>query len=420
MPRYLCDLHVHSKYARATSKSSDLEHLAEWATYKGLDIIGTGDFTHPAWFRELEQNLEETEPGLFQLKQRVNLSRPVRFMLTTELACIYSQGGKVRRLHLCVFAPSLAAVAKLNAALVERGCNIRSDGRPILGMSGYTLLGLLLQLDPGFELMPAHAWTPWFAVFGSKSGFDSLEECFGDLTGHINSIETGLSSDPAMNWRLPSLDKLLLLSNSDAHSPAKLGREANAFELNQLSYPAFLNIVRQRDQGKLLFTVEFFPEEGMYHFDGHRACGVRSTPAQTKLWNNICPKCGRQLTVGVLHRVDNLAQRPEGFVLSSAPSYRSLVPLAEIIADAYDVGVSSKRVQQRYINIVRDIMSELPLLLDGDDAALARIGDAAIVEGIKRVRAGKLSIEPGFDGQYGTVKVFTAKDRKKLAQQSLI
>jgi len=397
-----------------------LEHLAEWATYKGLDIIGTGDFTHPAWFRELEQNLEETEPGLFQLKQRVNLSRPVRFMLTTELACIYSQGGKVRRLHLCVFAPSLAAVAKLNAALVERGCNIRSDGRPILGMSGYTLLGLLLQLDPGFELMPAHAWTPWFAVFGSKSGFDSLEECFGDLTGHINSIETGLSSDPAMNWRLPSLDKLLLLSNSDAHSPAKLGREANAFELNQLSYPAFLNIVRQRDQGKLLFTVEFFPEEGMYHFDGHRACGVRSTPAQTKLWNNICPKCGRQLTVGVLHRVDNLAQRPEGFVLSSAPSYRSLVPLAEIIADAYDVGVSSKRVQQRYINIVRDIMSELPLLLDGDDAALARIGDAAIVEGIKRVRAGKLSIEPGFDGQYGTVKVFTAKDRKKLAQQSLI
>lgn len=418
--RYLCDLHVHSKYARATSKSSDLEHLAEWATYKGLDIIGTGDFTHPAWFRELEQNLEETEPGLFQLKQRVNLSRPVRFMLTTELACIYSQGGKVRRLHLCVFAPSLAAVAKLNAALVERGCNIRSDGRPILGMSGYTLLGLLLQLDPGFELMPAHAWTPWFAVFGSKSGFDSLEECFGDLTGHINSIETGLSSDPAMNWRLPSLDKLLLLSNSDAHSPAKLGREANAFELNQLSYPAFLNIVRQRDQGKLLFTVEFFPEEGMYHFDGHRACGVRSTPAQTKLWNNICPKCGRQLTVGVLHRVDNLAQRPEGFVLSSAPSYRSLVPLAEIIADAYDVGVSSKRVQQRYINIVRDIMSELPLLLDGDDAALARIGDAAIVEGIKRVRAGKLSIEPGFDGQYGTVKVFTAKDRKKLAQQSLI
>ena len=420
MPRYLCDLHVHSKYARATSKQSDLEHLAEWATYKGLDIIGTGDFTHPAWFRELEQNLEETEPGLFQLKQRVNLSRPVRFMLTTELACIYSQGGKVRRLHLCVFAPSLAAVAKLNAALVERGCNIRSDGRPILGMSGYTLLGLLLQLDPGFELMPAHAWTPWFAVFGSKSGFDSLEECFGDLTGHINSIETGLSSDPAMNWRLPSLDKLLLLSNSDAHSPAKLGREANAFELNQLSYPAFLNIVRQRDQGKLLFTVEFFPEEGMYHFDGHRACGVRSTPAQTKLWNNICPKCGRQLTVGVLHRVDNLAQRPEGFVLSSAPSYRSLVPLAEIIADAYDVGVSSKRVQQRYINIVRDIMSELPLLLDGDDAALARIGDAAIVEGIKRVRAGKLSIEPGFDGQYGTVKVFTAKDRKKLAQQSLI
>jgi DNA helicase-2/ATP-dependent DNA helicase PcrA len=418
--RYLCDLHVHSKYARATSRSSDLEHLAEWATYKGLDIIGTGDFTHPAWFRELEQRLEETEPGLFQLKQREQLSHPVRFMLTTELACIYSQGGKVRRLHLCVFAPSLAAVAKLNAALVERGCNIRSDGRPILGMSGYTLLELLLQLDPGLELMPAHAWTPWFAVFGSKSGFDSLEECFGDLTGHINTIETGLSSDPAMNWRLPGLDKLLLLSNSDAHSPQKLGREANAFDLDELSYVSFLKIVRQRDHGKLLFTVEFFPEEGMYHFDGHRACSVSSAPTQTKMWNNICPKCSRPLTVGVLHRVDNLSQRPEGFVLSSAPSYRSLVPLAEIIADAYDVGVSSKRVQQRYINIVRDIMPELPLLLDSDNEILSRIGDTTIVEGIRRVRAGELTIEPGFDGQYGTVKVFTASDRKKLAQQSLI
>lgn len=418
--RYLCDLHVHSRYARATSKDSDLEHLAEWATYKGLDIVGTGDFTHPAWFSELGAKLEETEPGLFQLRDRAGLARTVRFMLTTELACIYSQGGRVRRLHLCVFAPSLAAVAKLNRALTERGCNIRSDGRPILGMSGYAMLELLLQLDPGFELVPAHAWTPWFAVFGSKSGFDSLEECFGDLASHINAIETGLSSDPAMNWRLPSLDGLLLLSNSDAHSPQKLGREANALDLGDLSYESILGILRSRDRSRLKFTVEFFPEEGMYHVDGHRACGVRSNPAQTKRWNGICPKCGRPLTIGVLHRVDNLAQRPENFVLEGAPSFRSLVPLPEIIADSYDVGVGSKRVQQRYLGIVRSIAPELPLLLDADDATLERIGDAAIVEGIRRVRRGQLQIEPGFDGQYGTVKVFTAADRKKLAQQSLL
>ncbi len=420
MPRYLCDLHVHSKYARATSKDSDLEHLAEWATYKGLDIVGTGDFTHPAWFSELQAKLDETEPGLFQLKAREHLARPVRFMLTTELACIYSQGGKVRRLHLCVFAPSLAAVAKLNAALTERGCNIRSDGRPILGMSGYALLELLLQLDPGFELVPAHAWTPWFAVFGSKSGFDSLEECFGDLAGHINAIETGLSSNPPMNWRLPNLDTLLLLSNSDAHSPQKLGREANAVEFGELSYASFLDVLRSRDRVRLLFTVEFFPEEGMYHVDGHRACGVRSEPTQTKAWDGICPKCRRPLTIGVLYRVDNLAQRADGFVLDGAPPYRSLVPLPEIIAGAYDVGVSSRRVQATYLGIVQRVAPELPLLLDADDATLACIGDAAVVEGIRRVRAGELTIEPGFDGQYGTVKVFTASDRRKLAQKSLI
>lgn len=418
--RYLCDLHVHSKYARATSKDSDLEHLAEWAGYKGLDIIGTGDFTHPAWLKELESKLEETEPGLYQLKDRSALARAVRFMLTTELACIYSQGGKVRRLHLCVFAPSLPAVAKLNAALTDRGCNIRSDGRPILGMSAYALLELLLQLDPGFEMVPAHAWTPWFAVFGSKSGFDSLEECFGDLAGHINAIETGLSSDPAMNWRLPNLDSLLLLSNSDAHSPQKLGREANAIEFDELSYRSFLRVLRERNRGRLMFTVEFFPEEGMYHVDGHRTCGVSCTPTQTKAWNGICPKCSRPLTIGVLNRVDNLAQRPEGFLLDGATPYRSLVPLPEIIADAYDVGVGSKKVQRRYLEVVRNVSPELPLLLDADDATLARIGDAAIIEGIRRVRSGELSIEPGFDGQYGVVKVFTGRDRVKLAQQSLL
>ena len=419
MSRYLCDLHIHSKFARATSKSSDLEHLAEWAGYKGLDIIGTGDFTHPAWFKELLDKLEETEPGLFQLRDRNKLTRPVRFMLTTELSCIYSQGGKVRRVHLCVFAPSLAAVVKLNTALTERGCNIRADGRPILGMSSYAILELLLKLDPNFELVPAHAWTPWFAVFGSKSGFDSLEECFSDLTPHINAIETGLSSDPAMNWRLSGLDNILLISNSDAHSPSKLGREANAVDLDDLSYNSFLNIIHERDCQRFLFTVEFFPEEGMYHYDGHRLCGISSNPVQTKKWNGICPTCGKPLTIGVLNRVDNLADRPEKFILTKAVPYRSLVPLAEIISEAYGVGVNSKKVQRKYFSIVRDIAPELPLLLDGDDKMLNRIGDVVIIEGIQRVRTGKLHITPGFDGQYGTVHVFTDADRKKISQQSL-
>lgn len=419
MARYLLDLHVHSRYARATSKDSDLEHLAEWAGYKGLDVIGTGDFTHPAWFAELERKLEETEPGLYQLRDRSQLVCPVRFMLTTELACIYSQGGAVRRVHLCVLAPSLAAVAKLNAALAARGCNLRADGRPILGLSSRDILQLLLELDPGFELIPAHAWTPWFAVFGSKSGFDSLEECFGDLAPHIHAIETGLSSDPAMNRRLSALDRVLLVSNSDAHSPPKLGREANALDLEELSYPAALQVLRQGDRDRLLFTVEFFPEEGMYHLDGHRACKLRCEPEQTKRWNGICPHCSKPLTVGVLHRVDNLADRPSGFQLTGAVPYRSLVPLPEIIADALDMGAGTKRVRAEYSRIVTSVAPELPLLLDGSPETLSRIGHAGIEEGIRRVRAGQLHIEPGFDGQYGTVHVFTSDDRPKVAQSSL-
>jgi uncharacterized protein (TIGR00375 family) len=384
-----------------------------------LDIVGTGDFTHPVWFKELSEKLEETEPGLFQLKQRDHLARPVRFMLTTELSCIYTHSNKVRRVHLCVLAPSLAAVAKLNAALTERGCNIKADGRPILGMTSYAILELLLSLDPGFELVPAHIWTPWFAVFGSKSGYDSLEECFGDLTPHINAVETGLNSDPAMNWRVSSLDSVLLLSNSDAHSPPKLGREANAIDLDELSYGSFLKIIRQRDRKKLLFTVEFFPEEGMYHYDGHRSCKVSSDPAQTKKWSNVCPKCGKLLTIGVMNRVDNLADRPEGFVLEGAPAYRSLVPLPEIIAEAFGMGVASKKVQEKYFSIVKTISPELPLLLDGNSEMVRRINDAVIIEGIRRVAAGQLQITPGFDGQYGTVHVFTDADRKKFSQQSL-
>lgn len=418
--RYLCDLHLHSKYSRATSKESDLEHFYEWAQYKGLDIIGTSDFTHPVWFKELQQKLQETEPGLYQLKDKIGKdNHPVRFMLTTELACIYSQGGRVRRLHLCVLAPSLVAVAKLNDTLTNRGFNLRADGRPILGISAHNLLALLLEVDSGLELVPAHAWTPWFAVFGSKSGFDSLEECFGDLTNHIHAIETGLSSDPAMNWRLSSLDKVMLISNSDAHSPQKLGREANIFDLDQLSYINIINIWRTKNYQKFLSTIEFFPEEGMYHWDGHRSCSVSGDPEQTKKWSSICPQCHKPLTIGVLNRVDNLADREQGLKPKNFITYKSLVPLPEIIAEAYDLGVSSKAVQEKYFYIVKNFMAELPLLLEGDDELLTKINDVLIIEAIKRVRAGKLNIQPGFDGQYGKITIFSDKERKKVAQQSL-
>lgn len=420
MPHYLCDLHLHSKYSRATSKESDLEHFYQWAQFKGLDIIGTGDFTYPVWFKELQQRLEETEPGLYQLKNQLGKnSHPVRFMLTTELACIYSQGGKVRRLHLCVFAPSLAAATKLNDVLTNRGFNLRADGRPILGISAHDLLALLLETDPGFELVPAHAWTPWFAVFGSKSGFDSLEECFGDLTNHIHAIETGLSSDPAMNWRLSALDKVMLVSNSDAHSPPKLGREANIFDLDQLSYGNIINIWRTKNYQKFFLTMEFFPEEGMYHWDGHRLCGVSGDPAQTKKWNDICPQCHKPLTIGVLNRVDNLADREQNFKPKNFVSYKSLVPLPEIIAEVYKTGVNSKLVQEKYFYIVKNIMPELPLLLNSDEQAMKKINDPLIIEGIKRVQEGRLNIQPGFDGQYGKIEIFSEQERKKVAQQSL-
>lgn len=417
MSRYLLDLHIHSKYARATSTEADLENYELWARYKGLDIIGTGDFTHPMWFKELKDKLIETEPGLFKLKSVAEIS-PVRFMLTTEVACIYSQGGKVRRLHLCIFAPSLAAVEKLNKALTDRGINIKADGRPILGMSGHDLLALISELDEGFEMVPAHAWTPWFAVFGSKSGFDSLQECFGDLTSKINAIETGLSSDPAMNWRLSALDNIMLVSNSDAHSPSKLGREANAFELSKLSYQEIISVLRNKDRQKFLFTIEFFPEEGMYHWDGHRACNVSCDPEQTKRWNGICPQCKRPLTIGVMNRVDNLADRKNGFKPPQAVPFHSLVPLVQIISDAYDMGVSSKNVLSKYFSIVKKF-SELPLLLDKGESNLSEIKDVLIIEGIKRMQNGQVNIKAGYDGVYGEVHIFTEKDRKRLAQQSL-
>src|SRR3989338_2495889 len=301
--RTILDFHIHSKYSRACSKQLELPTIAMACEKKGINIVATGDFTHPAWFSSIQEELTEGTEGIFKLKKGKS---PTRFVLATELSCIYKHRDAVRRLHHIVLAPSLEAVAKLNKKLEDRGCNIRSDGRPILGLPSKDLLSTLLDIDERFELIPAHAWTPWFAVFGSKSGYDSLEECFEELTPRIHAIETGLSSDPPMNRRLSALDDIILVSNSDAHSPDKLGREANVFDMTGGTYQEILDILHGPERHKFLYTIEFYPEEGKYHMDGHRDCDVCLDPEESKRNGNKCPRCGKTLTLGVLHRVAEL------------------------------------------------------------------------------------------------------------------
>ncbi len=307
----IIDLHIHSKYSRACSKLLEPANLALWADKKGINVLGTGDFTHPSWLKELKENLTEDQSGLFKLK---NGNAKARFMLTTEISCIYKRGGKTRRVHNCIFAPSFAAVDLIIAELTKRNCNLKSDGRPIVGLDSEELLKIVLEASPNCMLVPAHAWTPWFAIFGSMSGFDSLEECFGENKKHIYAIETGLSSDPLMNWRLSKLDDVLLVSNSDAHSLGNLGREANVFDIapEKLSYAEIIRILREKDRKKFLYTIEFYPEEGMYHFDGHRVCKKRMHPEETAKNNGLCPVCKKPVTVGVYSRVAKLADRVRG------------------------------------------------------------------------------------------------------------
>ncbi len=414
----IIDLHIHSRFSRACSKELTLPNLARWAERKGIDLLGTGDVTHPAWRAEIKEQLEEIAPGIFTLKKDQGKAR---FLLTTELSCIYKQNNKVRRVHHIICFPSMAAVERLVASLEKRGCNLRADGRPILGLSSQALLDLVLEADPGCMFIPAHVWTPWFAVFGSESGYDSLVECFGDeLVKHIHAIETGLSSDPAMNWRISGLDSVMLVSNSDAHSLRNLGREANQMELREMSYEAFAEILRTKDRSRFLQTFEFFPEEGKYHVDGHRACGVRLTPAETKKHGGLCPVCGKQVTVGVLHRIDALADRPGGISPASAVPFRHLIPLEEVIAEVLDVGKASKKVAGLYEKITTDIASEFALLLDYPLADLAGRVPDLLVEALRRVRAGEVQIAPGYDGEYGVIKIFSDADRQIAKPHSLL
>ena len=415
--RYIADLHIHSKYSRACSKDLEIPKINEWAKIKGIQIVGTGDFTHPYWLKHLKENLVEPRPGLYKLK---DTSDSVFFMLTTELSCIYSQGEKVRRIHICIFVPDFETIDKIVAALLKRGVNLASDGRPIMGLHADELAKIILDINPKALVIPAHAWTPWFSVFGSYSGFDTLAECFGDQTKYIYSIETGLSSDPMMNWRISALDKITLISNSDAHSPANLGREANVFEIpeDELSYDEIYRIIKEKDKKRFLYTIEFFPEEGKYHFDGHRDCNIQLSPAETKKHKRICPVCKKPLTVGVLSRVDELADRPDGFKPDTI-GYKSLVPLPEIIAETLGVGKGSKKVGLAYRDLIKKGGSEFKILLDLSLADLEKITTPEIVLGIKNVRAGNIDISAGYDGVYGVVKVFKRGQKIRPDQKTL-
>jgi len=393
----------------------DIESLEKWARIKGVGVLGTGDFTHPEWIKNLRTKLEPAESGLFRFKKG---DSPIRFILTSEISCIYSKKGKVRKIHIIVFAPSFDVVDKINTHLASIG-NLKADGRPILGLDAKELAKIVLNISPDCLIVPAHIWTPWFSLFGSKSGFDKIEDCFEDYSQYIYAAETGLSSDPAMNWRLSALDKITLISNSDCHSPQKIGREANSFDA-ELSYQGILDAIKTKDKKKFLNTIEFFPEEGKYHFDGHRNCNISLKPEESKKYNNICPVCGKPLTIGVLNRVAELSDRPEGFVPKNSIPFRSLIPLEEVIAEAMGVTVLSKKVGKEYENITKRCGSELNILLEASIEELKESTLPEIAEGIIRAREGKVSIEPGFDGVYGKVKIFSkASARKAVNQETL-
>lgn len=412
MREQIVDLHIHSRYSRACSDRLDIQNIAGTCVEKGIDIVSTGDFTHPLWFNDIRNLLEEDGSGFLTLRDK---SSPTKFVIGTEISCVYKHKNKVRRLHILVFAPDIKSAGLFIAALEKRGVNLKSDGRPIMGVSGKEIVQLCLEIDKRMVVIPAHAWTPWFAVFGSKSGYDSLEECFEELTPNIFAIETGLSSDPPMNRRLSKLDKIALVSNSDAHSLEKLGREANVLKFEEgISYDEMWKIIKSGDRNKFLYTIEFYPEEGMYYHDGHRECEVSMTPDETKKEKKICPVCKKKLTIGVLHRVDDLADRSEKNVPKNFVPQRYIVPLREIIAGSFDVGVTSKKVENEYRSMIQKLGNEFAILLHIDVEKIKKaVSDENIAVGIENMRKGQVKIIAGYDGVYGEVDIFPkGKDQK--------
>lgn len=401
--RIIADLHVHSKYSRATSKNMDADSIALWSYRKGINLAGTGDFTHPTYLKELKQKLISADDGLFALK---GSKTGVHFMLTSEISNIYSYKGKTRRIHSILTAPSFETVDEINKTLLKFG-RLDYDGRPIFGFNVKDLVKLVMDASDRCMVIPAHAWTPWYSVFGSNSGFDSIEECFEEQAVHIHAIETGLSSDPPMNWRLAALDRITLISNSDAHSPEKLGREANVFEC-RMQYDDITSAIKSKDKKRFISTIEFFPEEGKYHFDGHRSCKISYSPVQTRLHKGLCPVCNRPLTIGVLNRIDKLATRKDGVVPHNAIPFRHLIPLKEIIADVLGIGVNTVKVNKLYTGVVIDRgIPELNVLQDMPVQELKPMLPEDVLKGILKVRNGKVSIFPGYDGQYGRISIKT-------------
>lgn len=407
--KMIADLHIHSRFSMATSKEGTPENLDFWARKKGISLIGTGDFTHPVWREELKERLVSEGNGLYRLRDeyvkeesRKFPGEGTRFVVSGEISSIYKKNGKTRKVHNVILLPSLEA-ADAMAQRLEKIGNIHSDGRPILGLDSHDLLEMMLDVCPEGILIPAHIWTPHFSVLGAKSGFDSVEECFEELAPYIHALETGLSSDPAMNWRISKLDRYQLVSNSDAHSPSKLGREANLLDID-CSYEGLYRAI-QTGEG-LEGTVEFFPEEGKYHFDGHRKCGVSLSPVEAERLGGICPVCGKKLTMGVDHRVEQLADRAEGFVKKDGKKYESLVPLPEVISACMGYSTASKKVQGCFEQMIQTLGTEFGILRNVPSEDIKSCAGERIAEGIENVRTGNVKRIPGYDGEYGKIELF--------------
>ena len=407
--KMIADLHIHSRFSMATSKEGTPENLDFWARKKGISLIGTGDFTHPVWREELKERLVSEGNGLYRLRDeyvkeesRKFPGEGTHFVVSGEISSIYKKNGKTRKIHNVILLPSLEA-ADAMAQRLEKIGNIHSDGRPILGLDSHDLLEMMLDVCPEGILIPAHIWTPHFSVLGAKSGFDSVEECFEELAPYIHALETGLSSDPAMNWRISKLDRYHLVSNSDAHSPSKLGREANLLDID-CSYEGLYRAI-QTGEG-LEGTVEFFPEEGKYHFDGHRKCGVSLSPVEAERLGGICPVCGKKLTMGVDHRVEQLADRAEGFVKKDGKKYESLVPLPEVISACMGYSTASKKVQGCFEQMIQTLGTEFDILRNVPSEDIKSCAGERIAEGIENVRTGNVKRIPGYDGEYGKIELF--------------
>ena len=420
---FIADLHIHSRFSRATSRTLDAERLAFWAAKKGIAVLGSGDITHPAWIAELQDRLVEAEEGLFRLRRDLERAimdelppacrHPVRFMLSGEISCIYKKNGRTRKLHHLVLFPGFEAAGRFNERLDRIG-NIKSDGRPILGLDSRDLLEILLETDDRAYFIPAHVWTPWFSLFGSKSGFDTLEECFEDLSPHIHALETGLSSDPPMNRLLSALDPYILVSNSDAHSPSKLGREANLLD-TELAYDPMIRAMT--DGTGFLGTIEFFPEEGKYHLDGHRKCGARMEPRETRKAEGRCPHCGAPVTVGVLSRVEELADR-DAPVLQRP--FHSLIPLTEILSELLRCGPATKKVSAAYEALLADLGPELEILMTVPPERIEAAGGLLLARAIERMRDSRVVRLSGYDGEYGVIRVFEPAEMDELMGQGVL